>query len=30
MGHSSVAVTGVYAKANPQESINEYWKAVGV
>ena len=29
MGHSSVAVTGVYAKANPEESINAYWKAIG-
>jgi integrase len=29
MGHSSVAVTGVYAKANPEESINAYWKAMG-
>jgi integrase len=29
MGHSSVAVTGVYAKANPQDAINEAWKAMG-
>ena len=29
MGHSSVAVTGVYAKANPEESINAYWRAMG-
>jgi len=29
MGHSSVAVTGVYAKANPEESINAYWRALG-
>ena len=29
MGHSSVSVTGVYAKANPTESINEAWKAMG-
>jgi len=29
MGHSSVAVTGIYAKANPEQSINEYWKAMG-
>jgi len=29
MGHSSVAVTGIYAKANPEESINEAWKAMG-
>ena len=29
MGHSSVAVTGVYAKANPTESINEAWRAMG-
>lgn len=26
MGHSSVAVTGIYAKANPEEAINTYWK----
>jgi len=29
MGHSSVAVTGVYSKANPEESINAYWRAMG-
>jgi len=29
MGHSSVAVTGIYARANPEQSINEYWKAMG-
>jgi len=29
MGHSSVAVTGVYAKANPEEAINEAWRAMG-
>ena len=29
MGHSSIAVTGVYAKANPIESINEAWRAMG-
>jgi len=29
MGHSSVAVTGIYAKANPEESINAYWRAMG-
>lgn len=29
MGHSSVAVTGVYAKANPQDAINEAWKSMG-
>jgi len=29
MGHSSVAVTGIYAKANPEEAINEAWKAMG-
>jgi len=29
MGHSSVAVTGIYAKANPTESINEAWRAMG-
>jgi integrase len=29
MGHSSVAVTGVYAKANPEAAINEAWKAMG-
>ena len=28
MGHSSVAVTGVYAKANPEEAVNQFWKAV--
>lgn len=28
MGHSSVAITGVYAKANPEQSINEYWGAI--
>lgn len=30
MGHSSVAVTGIYAKANPEESIKKYWEAMGV
>ena len=29
MGHSSVAVTGVYAKANPEDAINAYWKGLG-
>ena len=29
MGHSSIAVTGIYTKANPEQSINEYWKATG-
>ena len=29
MGHSSIAVTGVYTLANPEQSINEYWKATG-
>jgi len=29
MGHSSIAVTGIYTKANPEQSIKEYWKAVG-
>jgi len=29
MGHSSVAITRIYAKANPEESINEVWKAMG-
>ena len=29
MGHSSVAVTGIYTKANPEDSINAYWKALG-
>ena len=29
MGHSSVAVTGVYAKANPEAAVNEAWKAMG-
>lgn len=29
MGHSSVAVTGIYAKANPEAAINEAWKAMG-
>lgn len=28
MGHSSIAVTGVYAKANPEEAINEYWRSI--
>jgi len=28
MGHSSIAVTGVYAKANPEHAINEAWKAM--
>lgn len=28
MGHSSVAVTGVYAKANPEDAINAYWRAL--
>ena len=30
MGHSSVAVTGIYAKANPEESVKKYWEAMGV
>ena len=29
MGHSSIAVTGIYAKANPEQAINDFWKAVG-
>jgi len=29
MGHSSIAVTGVYAKANPEQAIAETWKALG-
>jgi integrase len=29
MGHSSIAVTGIYAKANPEHAINEAWKAMG-
>lgn len=29
MGHSSIAVTGIYAKANPEQAINEAWKAMG-
>ncbi len=28
MGHSSIAVTGVYAKANPEEAIKEYWRSI--
>jgi integrase len=29
MGHSNISVTGVYARANPEEAIKEYWKAMG-
>jgi integrase len=29
MGHSSIAVTGIYSKANPEHAINEAWKAMG-
>lgn len=29
MGHSSIAVTGIYTKANPESAINEAWKAMG-
>jgi integrase len=29
MGHSSIAVTGVYTKANPESAIAETWKAMG-
>lgn len=29
MGHSSIAVTGIYAKANPETAINEAWRAMG-
>ena len=29
MGHSSVAVTGIYAKANPEEAVKKYWEAMG-
>jgi len=30
MGHSSVAVTGIYAKANPEDAIKKYWEAIGI
>jgi len=30
MGHSSVAVTGIYAKANPEEAVKKYWEAMGI
>ena len=30
MGHSSVAVTGIYAKANPEEAVKKYWEAMGL
>jgi integrase len=29
MGHSSIAVTGIYTKANPEEAIKQYWEAMG-
>jgi integrase len=29
MGHSSIAVTGIYAKANPEAAVQEAWKAMG-
>lgn len=29
MGHSSIAVTGIYTKANPETAIAETWKAMG-
>jgi len=29
MGHSSIAVTGIYARANPESAIREAWKAMG-
>ena len=29
MGHSSIAVTGIYTKANPEEAIEKYWEAMG-
>jgi len=29
MGHSNISVTGIYTKANPEEAIKEYWKAMG-
>jgi len=29
MGHSSVAVTGIYTRANPETVIGETWKAMG-
>ena len=29
MGHSSIAVTGIYTRANPEEAVNEAWKAMG-
>ena len=29
MGHSSIAVTSIYTKANPEEAVNEAWKAMG-
>ena len=28
MGHSSIGVTGIYTKANPEEAINEYWRSI--
>lgn len=29
MGHSDISVTGIYAKANPEQAISEAWKAMG-
>lgn len=29
MGHSRIDVTGIYTKANPEDSINAIWKAMG-
>ena len=29
MGHSSIAITGIYTKANPESAIGEAWKAMG-
>lgn len=29
MGHSNIAVTGIYTKANPEETMKAMWKAMG-
>ena len=29
MGHSTIAVTSIYTRANPEEAVNEAWKAMG-
>lgn len=29
MGHTRIDITGIYTKANPEDSVNQLWKAMG-